>query len=359
MSRAKTASQQARKQLDAHLREIVNWHFSEETGCPFWLNWKHKAGWDPIAEVATFDDIEKFPRFQDDWLRDIPNHLWVPKPFKDKPFKVFESGGTTGAPKQRIDWEDHLRDFDRFSQTLDNNYFPRGGNWLMLGPTGPRRLRLAIEHLANIRGGACYFVDLDPRFIKKLIQGGDQDMVDKYVHHVVDQALLILKHGAVSCLYTTPKLLEALGERCDVHGHGIIGVVCGGTSISPQEARFLQQEVLGDSTQLVPVYGNTLMGVARSEPLSAQTHFEVIYHAPQPTAVLRVVDPANPSRVVDYGQWGRVELTTLTRETFIPRFLERDEAIRCSPTDQWPWDGVGRVRPFRRDDQPRIIEGVY
>jgi hypothetical protein len=28
----------------------------------------------------------------------------------------------------------------------------------MMGPTGPRRLRLAIEHLANVRGSSCYFM---------------------------------------------------------------------------------------------------------------------------------------------------------------------------------------------------------
>ena len=39
----------------------------------------------------------------------------------------------------------------------------------MVGPTGPRRLRLAIEHLANFRGSSCYFVDLDPRWVKKVI----------------------------------------------------------------------------------------------------------------------------------------------------------------------------------------------
>ena len=39
----------------------------------------------------------------------------------------------------------------------------------MMGPTGPRRLRLAIEHLAHVRGSSCYFIDLDPRWVKKLI----------------------------------------------------------------------------------------------------------------------------------------------------------------------------------------------
>ena len=60
----------AREKLDAHLREIIGWHFSPETGCQFWLDWVKKAGWDPRKEVKTFEDMTRFPHFQDEWLRD-------------------------------------------------------------------------------------------------------------------------------------------------------------------------------------------------------------------------------------------------------------------------------------------------
>jgi hypothetical protein len=70
------------------------------------------------------------------------------------------------------------------------------------------------------------------------------------------------------------------------------------------------------------------------------------------------VDPEETDRVVEYGQWGRVELTTLTKEFFMPRFLERDEAIRRMPIAGYPWDGVGEVRPFGASKQT-IVEGVY
>ena len=41
-----------------------------------------------------------------------------------------------------------------------------------------------------------------------------------------------------------------------------------------------------------------------------------------------------------------------------PRFLERDEALRREPCDEFPWDGVGDVRPFQSATR-QIIEGVY
>jgi hypothetical protein len=52
------------------------------------------------------------------------------------------------------------------------------------------------------------------------------------------------------------------------------------------------------------------------------------------------------------------DLTTLTREFFMLRFLERDEAEREPPCEQYPWDGVRSVRPSSRF-QPTVVEGVY
>ena len=53
-----------------------------------------------------------------------------------------------------------------------------------------------------------------------------------------------------------------------------------------------------------------------------------------------------------------MRLTTLTREFFMPRFLERDEAEREPPCPEYPWDGVRNVRPFSRL-QANVVEGVY
>ena len=37
----------ARDDLDAHVRAIVEWHFSPETGCPFWLSYAQQLDFDP------------------------------------------------------------------------------------------------------------------------------------------------------------------------------------------------------------------------------------------------------------------------------------------------------------------------
>jgi hypothetical protein len=81
---------------------------------------------------------------------------------------------------------------------------------------------------------------------------------------------------------------------------------------------------------LTPTYGNTLMGLACSKPVTADDGYKITYFAPQPRAVIEVVSFDDADRLVDYGETGRVRLTTLTRETFIPGFLADGHAERIS-----------------------------
>src|SRR5262245_36018280 len=92
----------ARTGLDAWVREVVDWHFDPATGCPFWLDFAAKAGWDPRRDVTTFADLDRFGPFQDEWLRGGPVQRWIPKGLAGKPVFVFETGGTTGTPKTRV-----------------------------------------------------------------------------------------------------------------------------------------------------------------------------------------------------------------------------------------------------------------
>lgn len=344
--------------LDSWVREIVDWHFNPETGCPFWLDYARQLDWDPRREIRGYDDLDRFGGFQDEWLRGGPVRRWVPKAYADRPIYTFETGGSTGVPKSRINIDDFRIDYEAFSDTLPDESFPKGSDWLMLGPTGPRRLRLAVEHLAQHRGGVCFMVDLDPRWVIKLIKKNQSEMAEKYKQHVIDQGLTLLKaHDNIRCLFTTPKLLEALCDKVSLKRVGVTGVFCGGTEMTPQFYRYAVEELL-DGVYFAPTYGNTLMGLAVHKPRVPEDNYAVIYYPPAPRAMIEVVDPDEPGRVVEYGETGRVRLTTLTREFFMPRFLERDEAEREQPCELYPWDGVRNVRPFSRF-QTSVVEGVY
>src|SRR5687768_2934068 len=117
----KSAIAGARGELDAKVRELMVWHFSPDTGCPFWLDWAAKAGWDPRREVQSYDDLSKFPPFEDEWLRGGPVRRWVPKAYADRAISVFETGGTTGVPKSRISIDDFRIDYEWFSATLPDD----------------------------------------------------------------------------------------------------------------------------------------------------------------------------------------------------------------------------------------------
>ena len=373
---------EAKTKLDAQVREVVQWHFSPDTGTPFWLDKAKEYKFNPLKDVHTFEDLSLFGTFEDEWLRGGPVQRWIPKGYAGKPTYVFETGGTTGLPKTRVVIDDFRIDYEMMSDTLPDKYFPKGSNWLMLGPSGPRRLRLAIEHLAQHRGGICFCIDLDPRWVVKLIKMREIGMANLYKEHAIEQTLTILAGGHdIKCMFTTPKLLAAfdealrsgkledkfrqLGKKIPAGGlksiksAGITGIFSGGTEFTPQFTREAYEEMLDNGdVYMTPTYGNTLMGLACSKPICPEDGFKISYYAPQPRAAIQVVDPKNFDKLVEYGQTGRVLLTTLTKEFFVPRFPERDEGERELPFETYPWDGVSGVRTFSEFAATTVV-GVY
>ena len=375
----------AKEALDKQVRETVQWHFSPDTGTPFWIEKAKSFKFNPSKDVQGFADLKLFDLFEDEWLRASPKtniSQWVPRAYwGKKPVFVFETGGTTGVPKSRIVVEDHRIDYEMMSETLPDEFFPKGSHWLMLGPSGPRRLRLAIEHLAQYRGGICFSVDLDPRWVVKLIKARKIDEAERYKEHAIDQAITVLAAGHnIKCMFTTPKLLAALdqalragkledkrreigfpveeGSMRSIPDAGITGIFSGGTEFTPQFTREACEEMLEGRTYMTPTYGNTLMGLACSKPVGPEDGYKISYYAPQPRAAIQVVDFDDYNKPVEFGQTGRVLLTTLTKEFFMPRFPERDEGEREPPFEKFPWDGVSGVRPFHETAATTTV-GVY
>ena len=172
----------------------------------------------------------------------------------------------------------------------------------MLGPSGPRRLRLAVEHLAQYRGGICFCVDLDPRWVIKLIKKGWME----HLRGLQGSRASIRRSRScrpghdIRCMFTTPKLLESLALRLESMGTtirkaGITGIFSGGTEFTPQWNRFAHEELL-DGAYMTPTYGNTLMGLAASAPSGPHNDYKIAYYAPQPRAVIEVVDFDDPTK---------------------------------------------------------------
>jgi hypothetical protein len=169
-------------------------------------------------------------------------------------------------------------------------------------------------------------------------------------------------------MFGTPKLIESLCLGLEDRGMtlaetGITGIFSGGTEFTPQWTRYCVEELFGGPPEesgiyMTPTYGNTLMGLACSKPVTAADKYKISYYAPQPRAVTEVVSFEDSKVVVGYGETGRVKLTTLTHEFFVPGFLERDEGEREAPFATYPWDGVSGVRPFHEIASSTTV-GVY
>ncbi len=369
MSRIK----QAIAERDAHLREILQWHFNPETGCPFWLDQVKSGalGFDPREKVHTFDDlIEHFPSFNGDLhLRTVSAEQWRPKGFGENiPWSMFVTGGTTGDPKRRFgrrgygpEDSDYGWDYATFSNLLPPDGFPEGGVCLYVGPGGPRRLPLGVEILARLRNSGLITIDMDVAWMKN----PSNKSQEPYMAELVKRIIGALKRDKPTWVFCTPVLIQAVGEIFDWSTSGVKGVFAGGTEMPPEEVRNITENLFKGKIHFVPTYGNALVGLACprkiatfEKPIEGQRPYSIIYQPLQPRTLLRIVNPKEPQTLVDYGTRGYVQITTLTREWFMPLFLERDEAERTLPTEDYPWDGVCEVG-IPAELRGKINKGVY
>ena len=90
------------------------------------------------------------------------------------------------------------------------------------------------------------------------------------------------------------------------------------------------------------------MGLAVHSPRKAGDTYDIIYYPPAPRAMIEVVDPNDPTRVVDYGETGRVRLTTLTQRVLHAALPRARRGRARAALRAYPWDGVRNVRPFSR-----------
>ncbi|MEV7194653.1 hypothetical protein AB0N81_23010 [Streptomyces sp. NPDC093510] len=349
--------------LDTWTRRMMRWHFDPETGSPFWAARREKLGFDPVQDIGGFADLTRFGLFDKAELRAANARDLRPRGYRDRPFRIFETGGSTGAPCRIVNVTRLASDVEIYRTVLEARGVA-GGDVLAMTPSGPHAYGHFVEGLADSWRGAVHAIDFDPRWVKAALRSGGE--VDAYTAHLIDQTLALLAVERPSLLFTTSRLLVELAMRLPrpLHTYGIRAVCTGGTSCSAAEAEFLREEHLA-GVQWIDTYGNTLVGHALQA--DAVPGAPVVpdgtghsYHLPPPFAVLKVVDPADPWREVEVGQRGRVRATTLLEDLFLPNLLERDSAVRTGPHPWFPWDGVAAVGPFLGSaGAEEAVEGVY
>lgn len=337
---------------DEWTRRMMRWHFSPETGSPFWLRRAADLLFDPIHDILSYDALACFGAFDIAWLRAATARDLLPRGFTGRPFRVVETGGTTGAPCRVVDVTRADYDVQQYRVMLEVRGLD-GGDVLAMTPSGPHAYGYFVSKLADSWAGATYFIDFDPRWVKNLVRHGQS--TDGYIAHLVTQTATLLAAERPSLLFTTSKLLLTLATELPkpLEEYGVHAVCTGGTSCTAEETRYLRAEHL-NGVRWIDTYGNTLMGHALQADGPVPS-----YHLPPPFGFVEVVDPANPDQPVGVGERGRVRVTTLLEDLFIPNLLERDSAVRTGPHPWLPWDGLRHVLPYVSQDSQDSTEGVY
>jgi phenylacetate-coenzyme A ligase PaaK-like adenylate-forming protein len=347
---------------DEFVSAAMDWHFSPQTGSPYWLQRARSLQFDPRRDVKRVDDLRLFPNVTDE-LRDVRAEDLIPKGYGPRPevVGVFESGGTTGSPKRVVflrDWWEQI--VGRLVANLDERGVPRNANLLVLAPTGPHMVGALARAQAAATGGVAFAIDLDPRWVKRLIAEGRASEAEAYAEHLIDQAAFVLGTQDIGGLMCTPPLLERLARREDLVElvrRKVQAIQWTGAHMDA-DTRFLYRTEVFPDIDLGGLYGSTMiLGVAQ-ERLGLGADDPCVFDAPSPCITFSVVDPETREAVA-YGQRGQVVMHHISKSFLLPNNLERDMATRIEPPEGQVGDSVADVTPVPRFEGEAIVEGVY
>ncbi len=344
---------------EAYLAAAMAWHFGGDTGSSFWLRTARTLDFDPLTDVKSFADLRLFPNLVNE-LRDVPVEDLVPRGYGSSPPvpQIFESGGTTGAPKRTVqlpDWTAQVVQWQ--TEDFATGGFVRGRGFLCLMPGGPHGVGYFSRLVSERLGAAFHAIDLDPRWVKKLAARNAAAEVAAYVDHVIEQAVFVLQTQNVANLHTTPPLLEAIARNdrvVDLVNDKIRYLLLSGAHVDADTLDLLRE--IFPNTTITMAFGSTMVLSQAVTRIADDGSF--VFDPRTPYVVFWVVDPDTGERV-PYGQPGQVVMNHISKGMFIPNNLERDLATRMpGPAGQLS-DSVSAVRPATTFEGEAVIEGVY
>jgi acyl-CoA synthetase (AMP-forming)/AMP-acid ligase II len=344
----------------AYLRAAMAWHFGEDTGSSFWLQAAKTLNFDPLTDISTFDDLQMFPNLVNQ-LRSAPIEDLIPRGYgTPAPIPlIFESGGTTGAPKRTVQLPDWIEQVIRWQvEDFDAGGFVRGGGLVCLMPSGPHGVGYLSRSVSQRLGSAFHAVDLDPRWVKKLAARGATSEVAAYVDHVLKQAEFILQTQCVANLHTTPPLFEEIARNdriVELVNDKIRFVLLSGAHVDIDTLDLLRE--IFPETAITMAYGSTMI-LSQAVTRVTTDGDSFAYDPRTPYVIFWVVDPGTGERV-PFGERGQVVMNHISKGMFIPNNLERDSAIRLPGPDGQLGDSVSEVAPVATFEGEAVIEGVY
>jgi len=347
------------------MRDLLALHFHPEQGSPYWLQRQAALGVDVRDRVRTFQDLWRLGPFPLADLRRFPVNAFIPRALhsqRDR-FIIGETAGTSGAPCATAYRDDEFQQafIAPFLKVAAATGFPHGFPWLWVGPSGPHVIGKAVRELARQTGSMDPFsVDFDPRWAKRLADGSTARQ--RYLDHVVAQALDVHDREEIGVIFTTPPALTALAQRLsDRQRESIRGVHYGGVSLTAEAVNDFR--VAFPKAVHLAGYGNTLFGVVMEVsdghrlamdyfPLGDRVQFQVVQSDAD----------AWPPQSCEMGAAGRVLFHRLDESCLLVNVLERDEAERVLPSPGalalGGREGLRNPRP-PAEAAPKLQTGLY
>lgn len=319
-----------RDRVNARLRRVVAIHFDPDRGTPYWLDRQRDLGCDPCREIQTTDDLAILGEMNQADLAERPLFDYIPRRFHDQMhrFIIGQTGGTTGHGVWTAYLEHEFIEafVTPFGVAAGHVGFPTRERWLFVGPSGPHIIGKVVRALANAMGSADPFtIDLDPGWARRLPAGSFAHQ--RYLAHVVDQAMRIIHAQHVGVLFTTPAVIETLGEQMSATQRDAIrGIHLGGMRVRAEQLARIN--ALFPRAVVLAGYGNTLMGCCLELDASPnRQHLD--YYPFGDRLLLDIVDQEGAPR--PEGEQGTVRLTRLDEGFLIVNLRERDAAARVGP----------------------------
>lgn len=328
--------------VDEWVRKIVSLHFDPVMGSAYWLLKEKELGINARNDITCLEDLYILGPMEEEDLRRYPVEYFIPRcQLNDKKELILgETAGTTGLPKVTAysKEEFYLTFVEWFRIVATNREFPVKVNWLWAGPGGPHIIGKAVGPVVNSMEGMDPFsLDMDPRWLKKLKPASIG--YQRYISHIIEQALDIINRQHIEVLYTTPPLLFALANEMKAEQRmQIKGVHYGGVALDQEQLHRFKKELFPHAVHIAG-YGNTLFGLCME--IEESMNGDLDYYPPGPRMIVQVVstkdgirpDKKRLKQTVGYLEKGQVVCHRLDSSFFIPNMFERDEAVRIAPSE--------------------------
>lgn len=349
------------KKIPDHWKRVMELHFDPDHGSPYWLDQIKSWNLDPLKDLFLFSDFEHVPFFETRDMATRPVEDFIPRSLRSQSDRwiMGETGGLTGNPSFTVYRNDEFYDaFIRpFLIAANLCNFPSKGHWIWIGPSGPHLIGKAARLCAAAQGQPDPFsVDFDPRWARKLPR--HSIAFSRYMDHILDQSLRIFHSQNIEIIFTTPVVINKLGEVLSLSQRSKIKGIHYGGMASTSKDRLNWKEMFPNAV-LLAGYGNTLFGMAPEIQFTQQERTDQLTYYPIGHRLWfeaeRTTD-SKPSRLT----FSRFDETQL-----ILRAPERDQAtIIHPPTEARDYDihycGIENPEPWNPiQDQVTGSTGIY